>query len=167
MSVLPAAPFSVDVTTLAAAAEQNTGGALDLNITRRAGFTGEVNDALVLDVIATYKKQMAKAQAGLKAGTPAPFTSTDARAVLARADVDAVLIGTPDHWHAPVARAAMLAGKDVYVEKPVSHNVFEGRKIVEAARKYQKIVQTGTQSRSNPGLQEAIAWLQPPVRRIA
>ncbi|MBL9176346.1 MAG: gfo/Idh/MocA family oxidoreductase, partial [Verrucomicrobiales bacterium] len=55
---------------------------------------------------------------------------------------------------------ACQAGKDVYVEKPVSHNAWEGRQIVNAARKYKRIVQTGTQSRSNPGLQEAVAWIR-------
>ncbi|MBS0202491.1 MAG: Gfo/Idh/MocA family oxidoreductase [Planctomycetes bacterium] len=68
-------------------------------------------------------------------------------------------IATPNHWHALSAIWAIQAGLDVYVEKPVSHNVTEGRRIVEAARKYKRIVQTGTQSRSNPGMREAIAFL--------
>lgn len=68
-------------------------------------------------------------------------------------------IATPNHWHALAAIWAIQAGKDVYVEKPVSHNVSEGRRIVEAARKYNRIVQTGTQSRSNPGMREAIAFM--------
>ena len=61
------------------------------------------------------------------------------------------------HWHALGSIWAVQAGKDVYVEKPVSHNVWEGRKMVEAARKYRRIIQTGTQCRSSAGLQEAIA----------
>lgn len=65
-------------------------------------------------------------------------------------DVDAVMIGTPDHWHTPAAIMACQAGKDVYVEKPFSHNIWEGRKLVEAARKYDRIVQVGTQNRSAP-----------------
>ncbi len=68
-------------------------------------------------------------------------------------------IATPNHWHALSAIWAVQAGKDVYVEKPVSHNVTEGRRAVEAARKYNKIVQTGTQSRSNPGMREAIEFM--------
>ncbi|MDB5346103.1 MAG: oxidoreductase domain protein [Schlesneria sp.] len=68
-------------------------------------------------------------------------------------------IATPNHWHALSAIWAIQAGKDVYVEKPVSHNVTEGRRVVEAARKYKKIVQTGTQSRSNPGMREAIKFM--------
>jgi predicted dehydrogenase len=68
-------------------------------------------------------------------------------------------IATPNHWHALSAIWAIQAGKDVYVEKPVSHNVTEGRRIVEAARKYNRIVQTGTQSRSNPGMRQAIEFM--------
>ncbi len=68
-------------------------------------------------------------------------------------------IATPNHWHALAAIWAMQAGKDVYVEKPVSHNVSEGRRIVEAARKYNKICQTGTQSRSTKGMREAIDYI--------
>ncbi len=69
-------------------------------------------------------------------------------------------IATPNHWHALAAIWAVQAGKDVYVEKPVSHNVSEGRRIVQAARKYKKIVQTGTQSRSMSGMREAIKFVQ-------
>ena len=61
-------------------------------------------------------------------------------------------IATPNHWHSLAAIWAMQAGKDVYVEKPVSHNVSEGRRMVEAARKYNRICQTGTQCRSNAGM---------------
>jgi len=85
---------------------------------------------------------------------------TDLRRVLDNKDVDAVSIATPNHWHALATVWACQAGKDVYVEKPVSHNVFEGRKCVEAARKYNRIVQAGTQSRSNEALRQAIIWLR-------
>ncbi len=84
---------------------------------------------------------------------------TDVRKLLADPNIDAVSIATPNHWHALIAIWAIQAGKDVYVEKPVCHNVSEGRRIVEAARKHKRIVQTGTQSRSNPGMREAIAYL--------
>jgi predicted dehydrogenase len=70
-----------------------------------------------------------------------------------------VSIATPNHWHALMAIWALQNGKHVYVEKPVSHNVSEGRRIVEAARKYRRLCQTGTQSRSNLGMREAIAFL--------
>jgi len=84
---------------------------------------------------------------------------TDLRKLLENKDIDVISIATPNHWHSLAAIWAIQAGKDVYLEKPVSHNVFEGRKVVEAARKYGKIVQTGTQSRSNPGLREAVQFL--------
>lgn len=72
----------------------------------------------------------------------------DTRAVLDAKDVDAVVVGTPDHWHALTTILACQAGKDVYVEKPHSHNIWESRKMIEAARKYKRIVQVGTQCRS-------------------
>ena len=83
----------------------------------------------------------------------------DLRKMLESQNVDAISIATPNHWHALAAIWGIQAGKDVYVEKPVSHNVFEGRKIVEAARKYKKIVQAGTQARSSTAIQEAVAWV--------
>src|SRR5260370_30220717 len=74
-------------------------------------------------------------------------------------DIDIVSIATPTHWHARAALWAMQHGKDVYVEKPVSHNVSEGRRMVEVARKHGKICQTGTQSRSSTGMRDAMAFL--------
>lgn len=68
--------------------------------------------------------------------------------LLARADIDAVCIATPDHWHALLAVAAMQAGKDVYVEKPLTHTVVEGRRVVETAATYGRVLQTGLQRRS-------------------
>ena len=85
---------------------------------------------------------------------------TDVRKLLENKNIDAISIATPNHWHALCAIWACQAGKDVYVEKPVSHNVWEGRKIVEAARKYNRIVQTGTQKRSDEGLQEVFDYIQ-------
>jgi predicted dehydrogenase len=70
--------------------------------------------------------------------------------VLERRDVDAVIVATPDHWHALATIRACQAGKHVYVEKPPSHNIFEGRKTVEAAAKYDRVVQVGIQNRSAP-----------------
>ncbi len=89
-----------------------------------------------------------------------PKYEQDIRKVLEDKDIDAVSIAMPNHWHALATIWACQAGKDVYVEKPVSHNVFEGRKMVEAARKYGKIVQTGTQCRSHKGIQDAMAFLR-------
>jgi predicted dehydrogenase len=77
-------------------------------------------------------------------------TEKDFRRILELKDVDAITIATPDHWHAPMAIAALQAGKHVYVEKPCSHNAAEGEMLVRAQQKYQKLVQMGTQQRSSP-----------------
>ena len=84
---------------------------------------------------------------------------TDVRKLIESTEVDAISTATPNHWHALITIMACQAGKDVYVEKPVSHNIWEGRKMIETARKYHRIVQSGTQSRSHSGLQEAVAWV--------
>ncbi len=84
----------------------------------------------------------------------------DYRKLLENPEIDAVVISTPNHWHALMAIWACQAGKDVYVEKPVSHSIWEGRKIVEAARKYNRIVQAGTQFRSEEGVREAIEYMR-------
>jgi predicted dehydrogenase len=77
-------------------------------------------------------------------------TENDFRKILERKDIDAVTIATPDHWHAPMAILALQAGKHVYVEKPCSHNPGEGVLLLEAQKKYGKLVQMGTQQRSSP-----------------
>ena len=87
-------------------------------------------------------------------------TETDLRRVFEDRSIDAVSVATPDHWHALATIWACQAGKDVYVEKPGSHNIFEGRKMVEAAAKYNRIVQHGVQLRSSPALQEAVVRLR-------
>ena len=77
-------------------------------------------------------------------------TTQDFREILADKDVDVLINATPDHWHALGTIMACQAGKDVYVEKPMAHNVWEGRKMVEAAAKYERVVQVGMQTRSAP-----------------
>jgi predicted dehydrogenase len=88
-----------------------------------------------------------------------PKIYSDLRQVLSDKDVDVVSLATPNHWHALGTIWACQAGKDVYVEKPASHNIVEGRRMVEAARKYNRIVQVGTQSRSVPHFREAMRLL--------
>ncbi|MHC4571636.1 MAG: Gfo/Idh/MocA family oxidoreductase [Planctomycetota bacterium] len=85
---------------------------------------------------------------------------TDVRKLLDKKNIDAIVTATPNHWHSLLTIWACQAGKDVYVEKPVSHNIWEGRKMVEAARRYKRIVQTGTQKRSDEGVQEAFKYIQ-------
>ncbi len=89
-----------------------------------------------------------------------PKIVQDIRRLLEDKTIDAISIATPNHWHALATIWACQAGKDVYVEKPVSHNVSEGRRMVEAARHHERIVQTGTQCRSHKGIQDAIAFLR-------
>lgn len=95
-------------------------------------------------------------QAGQKPG----FATRDFRRLLEQKDVDAVIIGTPDHWHALPTMMACEAGKDVYVEKPLSISIGEGRAMVNAARKYNRIVQMGTQQRSASHYAAAIDYVK-------
>lgn len=84
---------------------------------------------------------------------------TDVREIVEDANIDAISTATPNHWHALVGYLAMRAGKDVYVEKPCSHNIFEGQQLIAAARKYQRIFHHGTQGRSSIEVQSAIDFL--------
>ncbi len=102
---------------------------------------------------------LARAAATFPPTQLAPFKTTEARELMAHKDVDAVMVVTCNHWHALHTVWACQAGKDVYVEKPMSHTVWEGRKMIEAARKYGRIVQVGTHYRSETGLRDAIQYL--------
>ena len=105
-------------------------------------------------------KILARVLGELKAQQVTPFATTQARELIARSDIDAVVIATPNHWHALLTVWACQAGKDVYVEKPMSHTVWEGRRMIEAGAKYGRVVQVGTQHRSDPGLQAAAKYLR-------
>jgi len=89
-----------------------------------------------------------------------PNTHYDMRKMFEDKEIDAVMIAAPNHWHALAAIWACQAGKHVYVEKPASHNIFEGRKMVEAARKYKRLVQIGFQNRSRPNTNAAIKFIR-------
>ena len=89
-----------------------------------------------------------------------PKADQDFRSILQLKEVDAITIATPDHWHAPMAIAGLQAGKHVYVEKPCSHNPAEGALLVEAQKKYGKLVQMGTQQRSSPHTIEIVNRIQ-------
>ena len=84
----------------------------------------------------------------------------DFRKLIERKDIDAIIVGTPDHWHAAVAILAAQAGKDVYVEKPLAHSVVEGRKIIQAMESTKKLIFGGTQHRSAPHFAQAADLIQ-------
>ena len=88
-----------------------------------------------------------------------PATEVDFRKLLDDKDIDVISIATPDHWHALMTIWACQVGKDVYVEKPVCHNLSEGRKMVEAARKYNRIVQSGICYRSSKAVKEGVKFV--------
>jgi predicted dehydrogenase len=113
-----------------------------------------VQIAALCDVDDSILRKSAAALQDRSKTPPALFT--DFRKLLADRSIDAVAIATPDHWHALQSVWACQAGKDVYLEKPGTHNMFEVRKVVEAARRHNRIVQHGTQSRSSPALAEAV-----------
>jgi len=114
----------------------------------------EVAVAAVCDVDASHLKSTAD-KVEKKYGKR-PKEHKDFRRLIDMKDIDVVIIGTPDHWHAIPMIYACMAGKDVYVEKPVSHNIAEGRAMVNAARKYRRIVQVGMQQRSGEHFQKAV-----------
>lgn len=98
------------------------------------------------------------AQLATKGHQATPYA--DVRKMLESKEIDVISIATPNHWHALSAIWAIQAGKDVYVEKPVSHNVWEGRQLVKAAAVHQRIVQMGVQSRSGAGIAQALEWVK-------
>lgn len=106
-------------------------------------YDSRINDARLKDVT-TFK----------------PGGIQDLRRVLDDKDIDGIVIATPNHWHALATIWGLQAGKHVYVEKPASHTVWEGRKMIEAARKHNKIVQVGTMNRSRPAVIDAIKFMR-------
>jgi len=114
-----------------------------------ANFT-KIKNSRVVAICDADENVFSKASADIeKLGGAKPETVIDFRNLLDNKDIDAVSIASPDYWHALHTIWACQAGKDVYVEKPMSYNIVEGRKMVEAARKYNRVVQVGTQYRSN------------------
>ena len=118
------------------------------NLTEAFAAMNDVDIAYVCDVDSTVVEPALKIIE--KTGRNRPPVVADIRRCLDDKSVDAIVMGTPIHWHAPGTILACQAGKDVYVEKPVSHNIREGRLMVNAARRYNRIVQAGTQLPSLP-----------------
>jgi predicted dehydrogenase len=102
----------------------------------------------------------ANLDAGRKLADPKAFATKTYKDILDRKDIDAVLIGTPDHWHVPMTVDACAAGKDVYVEKPLTHNREEGKAVIDAQKKSGRTVQVGMQQRSMPQFQKARELIQ-------
>lgn len=119
----------------------------------------KMDDVRVAGLCDLDPKVLARIAAALPKDRPAPFLTTDARELIARKDIDAVMVVACNHWHALLTVWACQAGKDVYVEKPMCRTVWEGRKMIEATAKYERIVQVGTHYRSETGLAEAIQYL--------
>ena len=95
-----------------------------------------------------------------KVARKTPATTQDFRRMLDDKSVDAIINATPDHWHALGTILACQAGKDVYLEKPTCHSIWEGQKMIEAARKYNRVVQVGTQNRSAQYCRQALDYLR-------
>ena len=132
-----------------------TGGRSQRILMTRLAQIPNTRIAAVCDVWDTNLKAGAKL-----ADAKAILEDTDFRRLLDRSDIDAVVIGAPDHWHVPMTIAACEAGKDVYVEKPLTHDLSEGKAVISAQNKHGRIVQVGTQQRSMPHLLEAREVLQ-------
>jgi predicted dehydrogenase len=114
----------------------------------------DVEIIAIADVDDRHAGETAERVKKAKGNTPA--TTRDYRAMLENKDLDGVIIATPDHWHALPAIHAVMADKDVYVEKPVGHNVADGKAMIAAARRYKKIMAVGTQQRSSTHFQRAV-----------
>jgi predicted dehydrogenase len=185
MDILSRREFLERSAILSAAAAALTGGSARADV-RLATTAGSVNEKLRVAIVGVRSRGMSHVAGFLgknnceitticdcdeavigaamkavdaKQGKPPKFEK-DIRKVVEDKDVNVVSIAAPNHWHALMAVWAMENGKDVYCEKPASHNVHEGAIMTAAARRYNRICQIGTQSRSNPGMREAIAYVQ-------
>jgi predicted dehydrogenase len=132
-------------------------GGMGSNHLRSLAARADVELLAVCDV--DQRRSAEGVQAAVAAGQSPPAAESDLRRVLERPEIQAVFIATPDHWHVPAALLALAAGKHVYVEKPCSHNIREGRLLVEAAARSGRTVQIGTQTRSSPVVREAMERL--------
>ncbi|MEX0676799.1 MAG: Gfo/Idh/MocA family oxidoreductase [Pirellulales bacterium] len=112
----------------------------------------EVPGARIVAVCDVWDQHL---ESGRKLADAGAFATQDHRELLARKDVDAVIIGAPDHQHVPLTVDACAAGKDVYCEKPLTHDLSEGQAVIDAQNKHSRIVQVGTQQRSMPHFQKA------------
>ncbi|MCG8308845.1 MAG: Gfo/Idh/MocA family oxidoreductase [Cytophagales bacterium] len=113
------------------------------------------------DVYGIKRKRFEKVVSEFYGGKNTPIASYENyRDLLARKDIDAVVIATPDHWHALIAIDAVKTGKDVYLEKPLTFTILEGKMLRKAVRKHHRILAVGSQQRSDPGFQHAVKMVQ-------
>jgi len=124
------------------------------------GYSMKLDNIEVAALCDVYQPALEKAEATARKGGQQPKAVRDFREILVDKSIDAVCISTPDHWHAYMTVAACKAGKDVYVEKPACVYVDEGQKMVQAARKYSRIVQAGTMQRSGGYFKKAAELVQ-------
>src|SRR5690349_2022889 len=121
---------------------------------------GFMREAPGVEFVACADVYLPNAERAKQWAGPEAAAYQDFRKLLERKDVDAVLVATPDHWHAIPTVLACQAGKDVYVEKPLAHNIREGRAMVEAGRRSGRVIQTGMQHRSAPHYREVQRIIQ-------
>ena len=162
-SFLAQSAFGVASATLAARTSRAAGASERVRVAvLGAGGQGKAHAQSLLtlkDVELAYVSDIDEERLAQQINLSGAKGVSDFRRILDDASVDAVTIALPDHWHAPAALLAMEAGKHVYVEKPCSHNVAEGRLLVDAAQRHKRVVAHGTQSRSTAGIREAMQML--------
>ena len=164
LTVAGAAALGVPTLTRAAGANEKIvlgvigPGGMGMNLLQSFASQKDAAIAYVCDPDAN--RMNAAAKEAEKLTGQAPKAVKDLRRILEDKAVDAVIIATPDHWHAPATILACDAGKHVYVEKPASHNIREGRLMIEAARRNKRVVQVGTQSRSTEHVMKAMELLR-------
>jgi len=152
LNLNPRAQGASDRVVLALIGGRNQGRGVALRAIRQGAEIKtfcDIDDAILARVGADLEKAQNKR----------PESAKDFRRVLEDKDIDGVIVATPDHWHTHMTLLACQAGKDVYVEKPLCQTIREGQQILAAARKYHRIVQLGTQNRSEPAIQEAVDYL--------
>ena len=151
---------TVGAVALSLASQRRVLGANERVVTALIGCGGRGNSFLDRVDFVCDPDQDRVGKSGEKANIASAKRYDDFRKALDNKDIDAVVVATPDHWHAPAAILACQAGKHVYVEKPSSHNFRESQMLVQAARTAKVVVQHGTQQRSSPAMQQAIQMLR-------
>ena len=162
-AVAATATFAEDQVKKAEASERVRGGVVGaggraLSLNRSFAANKFVDVVVIADLDPSRLPRAVEVVSNLQGKKPR--TTGDFRELVDDKSLDALVVGTPDHWHAIPTIMACLAGKDVYVEKPDSHNMIEGQRMVAAMRKHKRIVQMGSQHRSTGRLQTALEYIK-------